>query len=254
MGALHEGHLTLIRKAAEESATTVVSIFVNPTQFGPQEDFISYPRDEPRDFELAADAGCDVLFAPTAVELYGNSLTVVRVEVVSEQFEGTVRPGHFDGVATVVTKLFGLVGPCKAYFGEKDLQQCAVVSTLVSDLFLPVALHFVPTVREASGLALSSRNTRLNDQQRHQASGLFATLQEVKARLIERTRIGSVDVKTEITRGVSTLKGLGFEVDYLDIVTFPKMASTTTIESNTRLICAVRLAGVRLLDNIPLGS
>ncbi|MDL2345667.1 pantoate--beta-alanine ligase, partial [Deinococcus sp. MIMF12] len=182
MGSLHEGHAQLIRRARAECGVVAVSVFVNPTQFGPGEDLSRYPRDLERDLRLAGDAGADVLFHPEAEAMYPpGHATTVQVGGVSGPLEGESRPGHFDGVATVVLKLLNLVGPQRAYFGEKDWQQLAVVRRMVRDLSVPVEIVGVPTVRGASGLALSSRNSYLTPQQRERATVLSRALRAVQS-------------------------------------------------------------------------
>jgi pantoate--beta-alanine ligase len=176
MGSFHEGHLSLMRAARAECDTVVVSLFVNPTQFGPNEDYAKYPRNEEADAALAAGAGADVLFVPTAEEMYPRNTTVVKVEGVTSRWEGAHRPTHFDGVATVVCKLFNIVRPDAALFGLKDFQQCAVIKTMAQDLNMPVRLHFCDTLREASGLAMSSRNQYLSAGERETAAGLYREL------------------------------------------------------------------------------
>jgi len=186
MGYLHEGHLSLARAARGECANVVASIFVNPTQFGPSEDLSRYPRDLPGDLDLLASAGVDLVFAPSTAEIYPAGF-VTHVEpggVVTERLEAASRPGHFRGVATVVTKLFGVVAPDVAYFGQKDAQQVAVIRRMIADLNLPVELRVLPTVRERDGLAMSSRNAYLNAEDRAAATILHRSLQAGKA-LIE---------------------------------------------------------------------
>ena len=177
MGALHEGHLSLIRRAREDCDEVVVSLFVNPAQFDEASDLAAYPRDEARDAELSADAGADLMWAPPVEEVYPPGFaTTIRVGGLTEVLEGARRPGHFDGVATVVTKLFNVVGPDVAYFGQKDAQQLAVIRRLVRDLDLPVRIEALPTVREPDGLALSSRNVRLGPGERERATALSRAL------------------------------------------------------------------------------
>ena len=179
MGALHDGHLSLVRRSVAECDLTLVTVFVNPLQFGPAEDFTRYPRDLDADVRAAAGVGADLVFAPSVDEMYGSTEPTVRVVVDGElgsTLEGATRPGHFDGVATVVTKLFGITGPCRAYFGEKDWQQLQVVRRLVTDLSLPVDVVACPTVREPDGLALSSRNRYLSPDERRAATVLYRAL------------------------------------------------------------------------------
>ncbi len=224
MGAFHEGHLALLRAARGENDTVVVSVFVNPAQFAEGEDFERYPRDEARDAELAEAAGADFLFAPTVEELYpGGFQTWVDVEKLGAVLEGEHRPGHFRGVATVCLKLFNLVQPQRAYFGQKDAQQVAVVKRMVDDLNLDVDVRVVATVRDADGLALSSRNAYLSPEEREAALTLPKAL---ASRDPERAR--------------ELLNGL--EVDYLEVVEFePRI-----------LAAAVRVGKTRLIDNVVL--
>jgi pantoate--beta-alanine ligase len=224
MGALHEGHLALIRAARAENETVVVTVFVNPAQFAGGEDFERYPRDEARDTALAEEAGVDVVFAPSVEELYPPGYeTWIEVEELGSVLEGAHRPGHFRGVATVCCKLFNIVGPDRAYFGQKDAQQVAVVRRMVRDLNLGVEIRALPTVRDADGLALSSRNAYLSPEERAAALALpraLATGDPARARRL--------------------LNGL--EVDYLEIADFEPRV----------LAGAVRIGKTRLIDNVVL--
>jgi len=226
MGSFHDGHLALFRAAREENDVVVVSLFVNPAQFDEPRDLAAYPRNEARDAELARDAGVDVLFTPEAAELYPEGLqTWVEVEELGSMLEGRFRPGHFRGVATICLKLFNIVRPQRAYFGQKDAQQTAVVRRLVRDLDVQVEIRVCPTVRDADGLALSSRNARLSAPEREAALALpraLATRDPAKAHEL--------------------LNGL--EVDYLEVADFePKV-----------LAAAVRVGKTRLIDNVVLGK
>lgn len=226
MGALHEGHASLIRRSAAECDVTAVTVFVNPLQFeqsefGPSEDFASYPRDLSADIEAAAGAGAGLLFAPSAPEMYPSQPTVTVHVAGEDVLEGASRPGHFDGVATVVAKLFNLAGPCRAYFGEKDWQQLRVVRRLVADLSFPVEVVACPTVREADGLALSSRNGRLSAEERRAATVLYRALTAYPHRAM-------ADVVAE--EPLATL-------DYAEVV-------------EGRLLIAARVGHVRLIDNM----
>ena len=188
MGALHDGHMSLVERARAESGTVAVSIFVNPLQFAAGEDLEAYPRDEERDLALCREAGVDVVFVPSVEEMYPEGrATKVVVGRITDVLEGAARPGHFDGVATVVAKLFNIIGPARAYFGQKDAQQLAVLRRMVADLSFPLELVVCPTVREPEGLALSSRNAYLDEGQRTQALALHHALQEGKLEL-EGTR------------------------------------------------------------------
>lgn len=243
MGALHEGHLSLMRQAKASCGFCVASIFVNPTQFGPNEDFNKYPRDEGRDLELASSAGVDVVFCPSVEEVYGGSCTTVRVSGVTDRWEGPLRPGHFDGVATVVQKLFGMVRPSAAFFGLKDFQQCRVIAKMVRDLYLPVELEFCETVREADGLAMSSRNRYLSPEERAIAPKIHETLVAISR--------AEISLKTGLEEGADKLAGHGFRVEYLAAVN-PDMQPIESPEPGARLIIAAWLGKTRLIDNIAL--
>jgi pantoate--beta-alanine ligase len=224
MGAYHAGHLALFRAAAEDNDVVVASLFVNPAQFGDQSDLASYPRDEERDLGIAAEAGVDLVFAPGVEELYPDGFqTWVDVEELSRGLEGEYRPGHFRGVATVCLKLFNIVRPDRAYFGQKDAQQAAVVRRLVRDLDLELEIVVVPTVRDDDGLALSSRNARLSAEERRAALALPRALST-----------GDVDEAREALAGL--------DVDYVEVADFDPPV----------LAAAVRVGGTRLIDNVVL--
>ncbi|MBL8115009.1 MAG: pantoate--beta-alanine ligase [Acidobacteria bacterium] len=251
MGALHAGHLTLVRAAKRECTRAVASIFVNPKQFGPNEDLARYPRDLEGDSKKLQEAGCDLLFAPTPDEMYPEGFsTTIHVAGVSEGMEGARRPGHFDGVATVVARLFALVGPDLAVFGAKDAQQAAVVKRLVTDIGFPLRLLVHDTVREPDGLALSSRNQYLTPEERAVAPGLFRAL--LAGHLVHE--LGEKDAAT-ILRAVR--KGLeavpAFRVDALDLVDAESMQPVTTIDRPVLLAVAAFLGKTRLIDNIRFG-
>lgn len=251
MGYLHEGHGALIRRARSECGLVVVSVFVNPRQFGVNEDLSRYPRDLERDLRVAAEAGAALLFHPDVNTMYPpDYATTVTVGGVSEPLEGSSRPGHFGGVATVVLKLLNIVQPERAYFGEKDWQQLAVVRQMVRDLNVPVEIVGVPTVREASGLALSSRNSYLTPEQRERAAILFRALRAVQAaaasgeRETERLRQAGLDVlRTEPE----------VQLDYLAVVG-RDLRERERVEPDAlaRVLIAARMFGVRLIDNLPL--
>ncbi|MEJ5170058.1 MAG: pantoate--beta-alanine ligase [Fimbriimonadales bacterium] len=245
MGALHEGHLSLLRAAREECQTVVASIFVNPTQFGPNEDFQRYPRHEQRDLELCEAAGVDAVFVPTVETMYPRRTTVVAVRGVTERWEGAFRPGHFDGVTTVVAKLFHIVQPDIAYFGLKDLQQCAVIQRMVEDLNFAVRLRFCETVRESDGLAMSSRNQYLNPEERKKAASLFRRLCECRDEAIAGSPLSVC-----LDRARVGLESDGFAVDYVAWVDPSTMEPVERLQTDSRLIAAVRLGSVRLIDNI----
>ena len=243
MGFLHEGHASLIRMAAETGMTVAVSIFVNPTQFNDPADLQSYPRDLERDKALALEAGCDVLFVPALEEMYplGDS-TRFSVGGIANVYEGEHRPGHFEGVATVVAKLFLIVQPNVAIFGEKDWQQCLVVSRMVKDLHMPIDLRFGPTLREPDGLAMSSRNARLTDTDRAIASQLYQQL----VTAAEGIRAAKAD---PADKAIKQLEQAGFRVEYLAVVDRDSLLPTKSAE-NARVIAAAWLGDVRLIDNL----
>jgi pantoate--beta-alanine ligase len=250
MGALHAGHEALIREAGARCDRVVVSIFVNPAQFGPGEDFASYPRPFERDLATAEGAGAGAVFAPEAPEIYARDTTRVRVSEVSERWEGAIRPGHFEGVATVVLKLFQIVQPHDAFFGWKDLQQCAVIGAMTRDLFLPLRLHFVETVREPDGLALSSRNAYLTPRGRIRAGRFNQILVETAGQIA--TVQDEAGARRLLDAAGRQLREAGFEVDYCAMVE-PEGARELPLPTATaRLMAAVRIEGVRLLDNVAI--
>lgn len=250
MGYLHDGHAALIRQAGG-GGPVVVSVFVNPRQFGAGEDLARYPRDLERDLEVAGGAGAQVLFHPDAADMYPPGYaTAVSVSGVSGPPEGQARPGHFDGVATVVLKLLNLVRPARAYFGEKDWQQLAVVRRMVRDLDVPVEVVGVPTVRDASGLALSSRNSYLTAEQRNRAVVLSHALRAVQA----AAAAGERDTARLRQAGLEVLHlEPETQLDYLAIVD-GDMRERERVENDamTRVLVAARMFGVRLIDNMPL--
>ncbi|WP_114395076.1 pantoate--beta-alanine ligase [Oleisolibacter albus] len=250
MGALHEGHLTLVRHGRSMADRVVASVFVNPTQFGPSEDFSRYPRDEAGDAAKLAGAGCDLLFAPTVEAMYPAGFsTSIEVGPVTRRWEGAARPGHFSGVATVVTKLLLQCLPDVACFGEKDYQQLQTIRRLVADLDIPVAIEGVPIVRDADGLALSSRNAYLTPAQRQTALALNRTLH----RVVERLRRDPAVVDAAAAEGMAALLAAGFEaVDYLAVVDAASLEPVERIDGPARVLCVARLGGVRLLDNFPV--
>lgn len=247
MGALHDGHLTLVRAALERADRVVASVFVNPTQFGPNEDLSRYPRQEARDAELLDGAGCHLLFAPKVEEMYPDGFaTTVSVTGVSAPLEGAFRPGHFDGVATVVSKLLLQCLPDVALFGEKDWQQLAVIRRMARDLDLPVRIEGVPTVREADGLALSSRNAYLSAEDRAVAPALHRALQTVADGL--RQGKGAQEL---CFRASADVLAAGFaSVDYIEVRDAASMAPVTTLDRPVRVLAACRLGTTRLIDNI----
>ena len=249
MGALHDGHLSLVRLAGDRADRVVASIFVNPTQFGPGEDFEAYPRNEARDAALLAEAGCHLLFAPAVSEMYPpGAATTVTVAGVSEPLDGLARPGHFAGVATVVTKLLNQCAPDIAVFGEKDFQQLQVIRRLVRDLDLPVEIIGAPIVRAEDGLALSSRNAYLTREERPVAG----RLNRVLARALTQLRAGEV-VSTVEAQAVAALLAVGFtSVDYVEARVPETLArlGPSHATSPIRLLAAARLGRTRLIDNM----
>ena len=250
MGYLHEGHLALVRRARAENETVVVSIFVNPLQFGPQEDYDRYPRDLDRDLYLLEREGVDAVFAPSVSEMYpsGFSTAVVVTGPIAERLEGEARPGHFRGVATVVTRLFGLVQPQRAYFGWKDAQQVLVVQRLVQDLALPVDIVPLPTVREADGLALSSRNVYLSPEERVAASAipraLFAAL--------ERFRSGERAAAAFRELVQRTLTTTPVRLEYVSVSDLETFQEVEYVERPALLLVAAWIGTTRLIDNVLL--
>jgi pantoate--beta-alanine ligase len=250
MGALHDGHLALIAAAARECATVVVSIFVNPTQFGAGDDLARYPRDEARDVALAAGAGATFVFAPAVADMYlpGAAASVHVAGPPAVGYEAAQRPGHFDGVATIVAKLFTIVAPERAYFGRKDAQQLAVVRRLVADLDLPVEIVAVDTAREPDGLARSSRNVYLSAAQRADAAGLHRAL--VAGRAAAADGAGAV-----VAAVTAELQTAGLAIDYVAVVDPDSFAPTSdALRPNDLIVAAVRLGETRLLDNIAIGA
>lgn len=252
MGFLHEGHLSLIREAKAENDVVVVSDFVNPTQFGPNEDFESYPRNIERDTELALSAGADVIFYPSVSEMYPpESSTYVEVEGnITRVLCGASRPTHFRGVTTVVNKLFNIVEPDKAYFGQKDAQQVAVLTKMVKDLHMDIELIICPIVREPDGLAMSSRNTYLSAEERKQAIILNQALKKAKNAFAN----GEKDVVklTEIITDKINEMPLAV-IDYVSILDFPSLKPIITIEKDALGAVAVKFGKTRLIDNEILG-
>ncbi|WP_426453621.1 pantoate--beta-alanine ligase [Paenibacillus sp. S-38] len=251
MGFLHRGHASLMEAARRECDLVVLSIFVNPLQFGPNEDFERYPRDEQRDLEIAGKAGVDLVFFPQVEEMYPSpTKTIVSVSGVSEGLCGASRPGHFDGVSTVVTKLFNIVQPDRAYFGLKDAQQVAVIEQMVHDLNMPVTIVPCPIVREADGLALSSRNVYLNEEERRQALVLSAALNAAERFIEERGREATAAELTRVIRQEIGKSALA-DIDYAEVLTYPALEPFATLEAGQRIITAlaVRFGRTRLIDN-----
>lgn len=248
MGFLHEGHLSLMRRARQENDAVVASIFVNPTQFGPKEDLDRYPRDAEGDRKKCESAGVDILFMPSAAEMYPEKTVVfVTVEGISDILEGAIRPGHFRGVATVVAKLFNIVKPHKAYFGQKDFQQCAVIRRMVAGLNLDVEVIVLPTVREADGLAMSSRNSYLDAEQRQKATCLFRAL-AAGEKLIKSGDREPEKIKQEMRAILVQEKGV--EVDYVEVADPDRLVPLETAGGRMVLLVAARLGSTRLIDNL----
>ena len=248
MGYLHEGHTRLMDYAKEHSDIVIVSIFVNPLQFGPNEDFDRYPRDEARDTMLAKEHGVDFLFMPSVEEMYPQD-TIAKV-IITERTDclcGKSRPGHFDGVATVLTKLFQITKADHAYFGLKDAQQFSIIKGFVKDFHLPVQIIGIPTVREEDGLAKSSRNVYLDEQDRQQATYLYRALQFGQQLIIDGYK--NIDMIREKVSHYLEEHTSG-KIDYVDIRSFPELSAITTIEGNVIIAIAVDFDGARLIDNI----
>ncbi len=250
MGAFHEGHVSLMRAARSDCDVVVVSLFVNPIQFNDSGDLAAYPRDERRDAALAEELGVDVLFAPSAAELYPPGFaTTVSVHGLTDSLEGAVRGRqHFDGVATVVTKLLNIVGPDAAYFGQKDAQQAIMIRRLVRDLELPVEIRICPTVRAGDGLALSSRNAHLSPRERLQATCLSRALGAVRSSVLS----GQRDPDAAIAAGRAELAAAGVEPEYLSVVDADTIDPVARIEGDVIALVAARVGSTRLIDNMPI--
>jgi len=250
MGALHEGHLSLVRAARAKCDVVAVSIFVNPLQFGPSEDLAKYPRTFEHDRELLEKEAVDILFVPTPEEMYpAGAVTYVTVEGLSEKLCGKSRPGHFRGVTTVVAKLFHIVEPDVAFFGQKDAAQATIIRRMVQDLNLPVEIAVCPIVREPDGLAMSSRNAYLNPQERKSALALNRALSEVKSRFDQ----GERNASGLITVGKQTLtRELGVRLDYFEIVNPSTLDPVAELSSSALVVVAAFVGNTRLIDNILL--
>lgn len=252
MGALHEGHLSLVRAASAECDVVAVSIFVNPTQFGPNEDFAKYPRTFEQDCALLKDEGVDMIFAPTAEEMYpAGASTFVTVEGVSERLDGASRPGHFRGVTTVVSKLFHIVCPHKAFFGQKDAAQVAVLRKMVRDLNFPARLIVCPIVRESDGLAMSSRNRYLSETERRQA----LVLRRALARVEELTAAGELSSSrlVEAARAVFAAEPQ-VRVDYVAVVNPDTLEDVSDVRAGALVAVAAFVGATRLIDNVLLAG
>lgn len=250
MGYLHEGHLTLMRRAKEENNIVVASVFVNPLQFGPNEDYAAYPRDLQRDERLAKSVGVDYLFCPTVQEMYPDEMTVeIKVKKRVDVLCGRKRVGHFDGVATVLVKLFSIIRPHHVYFGLKDAQQVAVIDGLIKDLNLPITLRPVETVREEDGLAKSSRNVNLTEAERQEAPFLYQSLVEAKERIFAGERDPDV-----IIAGIKQFlqNKVNGTIDYVEIYSYPELKPQTRLTGKIIIATAVQFSKARLIDNIIL--
>jgi pantoate--beta-alanine ligase len=249
MGNLHAGHLSLIELARRHGDRFVASIFVNPMQFGPNEDFNHYPRTPQRDADMLREAGCHLMFIPDVAQMYPNGhefATRVSVPAVSDVLCGEFRPGHFEGVATVVTKLFGIVQPDVAVFGEKDFQQLTVIRRMTADLCLPIEIVGAPTMRESDGLAMSSRNQYLTDSERALAPRLYVELSRARGRLVSGDRSYTLIERD----GAAALEAAGFSVDYFSIRRTNDLLSPEPADRDLVLLAAVRLGRARLIDNL----
>jgi len=251
MGFLHEGHISLVRQASSECKSVITSIFVNPTQFAPTEDLEKYPRNHERDLKMLEEAGVDIVWMPTAEDMYPPGYqTWVDVTDLTKPLEGSMRPGHFRGVATVVAKLFNATRPDKAYFGQKDAQQAAVIRQMTRDLSYPIEIIVCPTLREEDGLAMSSRNTYLDPAQRQAAVVLFRALSGAKKAFIEGER------NAEIIRQV-VRDGIGAEplaqLQYVSCADYDSLVELESINARALLSLAVYIGKTRLIDNFILG-
>ncbi|SFL77318.1 pantoate--beta-alanine ligase [Pelosinus propionicus] len=250
MGSLHEGHLTLMRQAKKQSDIVVVSIFVNPTQFGPNEDYAKYPRDLSGDSVQAGTAGVDVIFHPQAQEMYPKGYSsFIEIDGITQKLCGLSRPGHFRGVATVVTKLFNIIQPDIAFFGQKDAQQVLVLKRMVSDLNINVVIEIVPIVREKDGLAMSSRNAFLSAEERSAALVLFRSLQLAK-QLVARGDVKVEDIRQQVVANIQ-LEEMA-QIDYVEIYSYPLLETMDKMIGKALLALAVRIGKTRLIDNIIL--
>jgi len=247
MGYLHEGHLSLVRHSCKENTVTAVSIFVNPTQFGPKEDFKTYPRNTERDLKMLKEVGTDIVFMPPAEEMYPDKYsTWVDVENLTSRLEGEIRPGHFRGVTTVVNKLFNIVEPTKAYFGQKDAQQALVIEKMVRDLNMNLEIVVLPTIRESDGLAMSSRNVYLDENQRKAATILFKSL-TLASDLHKEGEKNASRIKQKMTQLIQT-EPLG-TIDYISIADTETLEELPDIKGKALVSLAVRFGHTRLIDN-----
>lgn len=250
MGYIHEGHISLARKAKKDCNKVVMSIFVNPIQFGPKEDFKRYPRDLKRDYRLARSAGVDLIFYPSTKDMYpDNFLTYVSVTGLTDILCGRSRPGHFKGVVTVVTKLFNIIAPDIAYFGKKDAQQAIIIKKMVEDLNFPIKIRVLPTVREAGGLAMSSRNAYLSASERYDALVINRALKSAK-RLISSGELNADMVISHIKKLIKQKKSV--RIDYVEVVDMNSLKKINKISGGALIAIAVFIGKTRLIDNITL--
>ncbi|GAA0360341.1 pantoate--beta-alanine ligase [Bacillus horti] len=247
MGYLHDGHISLIKEVQQHADITVLSIFVNPLQFGQNEDYGSYPRDEEKDTNMAQLAGVDYVFIPDVKEMYpAPTRTKVHIEGITEQLCGRSRPGHFDGVATVVAKLFNIIQPDYACFGQKDAQQAAVIHQLITDLNIPVELIICPTIREEDGLARSSRNIYLDSEQRQHATILYEALRD-GFKEVEAGERKTETVKANMFKKINSVSMA--HIDYVDILSYPSLGGLSQLQGKILMAVAVRFGATRLIDN-----
>lgn len=246
MGYLHEGHMSLVENARRENDVVVMSIFVNPTQFGPNEDLDRYPRDFERDEKLAREAGVDLLFYPTTETMYPLDMARVTVRQGADVLCGASRPGHFDGVLTIVSKLFNLVQPTRAYFGLKDAQQVALIEGYVRDYFVPVEIRRCPIIREETGLAKSSRNVYLSDVEKEDASQIFKALTTARETL--EAGHDFEEVKQRLTERLHEIPNS--QIDYVELVDYPTLADASSDSKEILIAVAVQFERARLIDNV----
>ncbi|KFE42437.1 pantoate--beta-alanine ligase [Staphylococcus agnetis] len=252
MGALHEGHLTMMRQSIEYNDITVISVFVNPLQFGPNEDFDAYPRQIEQDTEAARHIGVDYVFYPSVEDMYPNRLDItLKVGRLASVLEGEKRPGHFDGVVTVVNKLFNIVQPHVAYFGKKDAQQLAIVTQMVKEMNHSVVIEGVDIVRERDGLARSSRNVYLTEAERHQAPHLFKSLQLARTMYEDGERQSDIIIEA-VTEYLKT--HIDGTIEEVAIYSYPELVQQTTISGQIFISLAVKFSKARLIDNIIIGD
>ena len=252
MGFLHQGHLSLVERAREESGTVVVSVFVNPAQFGPQEDLATYPKDMDRDLDLLEERGTDIVFAPAAEQMYPPEYdTWVEVDKLAQRLEGATRTGHFRGVTTVVAKLFNIIRPDRAYFGQKDGQQSVVVRRMARDLNMGVEVVVLPTVREPDGLAMSSRNVYLTTEQRQAAPVLYRALSHARE-LWQKGEQDATRLRREIQAMLEAEPLVG-RVDYVSVADAETLEELDTVARSAMASLAVRIGKARLIDNVLLG-